>query len=115
MVTRVILDELMTSDEAGFACSKSRLVANGLRHLRPFNINDDGQLDLTQIYCVSPSEAPRGKAVIEMGDVLFNNTNSAELVGKSALVTERLEAGFSNHMTRIRLDRNRIEPAYFQY
>ncbi|MCG7757655.1 MAG: restriction endonuclease subunit S [Nitrosomonas sp.] len=37
------------------------------------------------------------------GDILFNNTNSAELVGKTAVVSRR-EAGFafSNHMTRVR-------------
>lgn len=111
----VIVGELMISDDAGFACSKSRLVESGLCHLRPFNISDEGRLDLGQVYYVSPDEAPRGKSALERGDILFNNTNSAELVGKSALVPERMEAGFSNHMTRIRLDQSRIDPAFFQY
>lgn len=36
------------------------------------------------------------------GDVLFNNTNSVELVGKTAIVRDGIEAAFSNHITRIR-------------
>lgn len=114
-MTRVPLDELIISDESGFACSKSKLVETGLPHLRPFNISDAGNLDLTDLYQVPLDEAPRGKSSLEEGDVLFNNTNSAELVGKSALIGSPMVAGFSNHMTRIKVDRTRIEPAFFAY
>lgn len=112
---RVLLDELITADESGFACSKTKLVASGLLHLRPFNITDDGNLDLTVQYQVPSSEAPRGKSQLEPGDILFNNTNSLELVGKAALVSSPISAGFSNHLTRIRLNRARLDPAFFAY
>ena len=114
-MTRVPLDELIISDESGFACSKSKLVETGLPHLRPFNISDAGNLDLTDLYQVPVDEAPRGKSSLEEGDILFNNTNSAELVGKSALIGSPMVAGFSNHMTRIKVDKTRIEPAFFAY
>ena len=40
---------------------------------------------------------------IKEADVLFNNTNSKELVGKSCYVSQDLEnTAFSNHITRIR-------------
>jgi len=65
------------------------------------NVDRDGQVDLAVVKSVTST------AGIELlgGDVLFNNTNSAELVGKTAVMSPR-ERGFafSNHMTRIRLE-----------
>lgn len=113
--SRVLLDELIISDESGFACSKTKLVENGLIHLRPFNLSNDGSLSFDQIYRVPHGEAPNGKGALEKGDILFNNTNSAELVGKSALVAQSMEAGFSNHLTRIRVDQSRIMPQFLAY
>lgn len=98
------LDDFILSDEAGFACSKTKLVDDGLPHLRPFNISDDGGLIFSQLYQVPRSEAPRGKVELLRGDILFNNTNSIELVGKSAVVRGDMRAGFSNHLTRLRVD-----------
>jgi type I restriction enzyme S subunit len=114
-MTRVPLDELIISDESGFACSKSKLVEVGLTHLRPFNISDAGNLELSALYQVPLDVAPRGKSSLEEGDILFNNTNSADLVGKSALIGLPMVAGFSNHMTRIRVNKERIEPAFLAY
>jgi type I restriction enzyme S subunit len=112
-MTVVQVDDLMLSDESGFACSKTKLVDEGLPHLRPFNISDDGRLELGQVYQVPVVEAPPSKRELLPGDVLFNNTNSVELVGKAAIVREPLVAGFSNHLTRIRVDAKRVEPEYF--
>lgn len=114
-MSRVRLDSLIRSDESGFACSKTKLVESGLPHLRPFNISSDGRLDFSEVYQVPESEAPLGRTYLEAGDILFNNTNSAELVGKSALVQYAMRAGFSNHLNRIRLDRSQIEPAFLAF
>lgn len=112
---RILVADLIESDEAGFACSKTRLVESGLPHLRPFNIGSDGALDLSEVYQVDPTEAPKGRAQLLAGDILFNNTNSAELVGKSAVVTAPMTAGFSNHLTRVRVDRSRVDPFWLSF
>lgn len=109
----VSVSQLISADESGFACSKGKLVASGLVHLRPFNIGSYGNLDLSTLYQVPPSEAPAGKTTLLAGDILFNNTNSVELVGKSAYVMADMAAGFSNHLTRIRVDASKVEPLYF--
>lgn len=109
----VSVSQLITADESGFACSKGKLVESGLVHLRPFNIGSHGNLDLSTLYQVPPSEAPAGKTTLLAGDILFNNTNSVELVGKSAYVMTDMAAGFSNHLTRIRVDASKVEPLYF--
>ena len=49
---------------------------------------------------------------LEHGDVLFNNTNSKELVGKTCLVGKKIEGGFSNHITRIRVKNDTCLPEF---
>ena len=74
----------------------------GLIHLRPMNVSRDGLLDLSDLRFIQesyPNEFPR----LSSGDILFNNTNSAALVGKTALMNVEHEYSFSNHMTAIRL------------
>ena len=41
---------------------------------------------------------------LSAGDILFNNTNSSKLVGKTAQIKENVEQAYSNRMTRIRLN-----------
>ena len=109
---KVGFDELATEMESGFACGKSNLVEKGLLHLRPFNIGRNGELDLTRKYRVPNEMVPGKKSTLNAGDILFNNTNSLDLVGKTAIVRENLAAGFSNHLTRIRLDPERCDPMF---
>lgn len=95
----VALEEISADVSPGFASGKHNSDGTGIPHLRPMNVDRDGQIDLNVVKSVAESNG------IELlpGDVLFNNTNSAELVGKTAVVSAR-ETGFafSNHMTRIR-------------
>ena len=109
------LGDIVTSMESGFACGKSRLVEHGLLHLRPFNVGIDGHLDLSEMYRIPIGIAPATKSSLQAGDLLFNNTNSRDLVGKIALIHKNMEAGFSNHMTRIRLDSSRCEPLFLVF
>ena len=90
--------------KTGFACAKKNLVSQeeGLPHLRPFNIGTNGEVDLSRVYYI-PRDFRDGidQYALKPGHVLFNNTNSVELVGKTALVREPLQCGFSNHITRL--------------
>ncbi len=45
-------------------------------------------------------------------DVLFNNTNSQELVGKTAIYKGDIPYKFSNHITRIRVNKEKIIPEF---
>jgi type I restriction enzyme S subunit len=50
---------------------------------------------------------------LQTGDILFNNTNSVELVGKTAIVREPMAVAFSNHINRLRVrDPERIDPRW---
>ena len=67
------------------------------------------------MYRIPIGIAPATKSSLQAGDLLFNNTNSRDLVGKIALIHKNMEAGFSNHMTRIRLDSSRCEPLFLVF
>jgi len=53
---------------------------------------------------VDASTAEREKYGVKPGDVVFNNTNSPVLVGRTALFDLDEEYLISNHMTRLRVD-----------
>ena len=99
---------------SGFASPLKHAVAIGVPHLRPFNIGDNGELDLSRIVYIS-SEYEQAISVYKLqpGDILFNNTNSVELVGKSAIVRTAIDCTFSNHVTRLRIvDEKRLSPEW---
>ena len=91
--------------KAGFACGKSVKESTGIPHVRPMNITDRGKFTLEGIRSI-PDVEYKGKEMyaLEQGDVLFNNTNSKELVGKTCLIGQKISGGFSNHLTRIRVN-----------
>lgn len=102
--------------KSGFACAKKNLVpANqGIAHLRPFNIATNGKVDLSEVYYI-PTDYKDGTEAyaLEPGHVLFNNTNSVELVGKTALVTEPMQCVFSNHIYRLTVKaKARLDPTW---
>lgn len=86
----------------GFAQGEHNQEGTGVPHLRPFNVSSSGEITLSHIkYVPSPGENdPRWLAI---GDVIFNNTNSEELVGKTAYFKQEGRFVLSNHMTIIRI------------
>jgi type I restriction enzyme S subunit len=108
----VRLREVCTLIDSGFAFRKKGAPEGDLLHLRPYNIGEDGTLNLSQRFYVPSSLSLARHKMLQPGDVLFNNTNSVELVGKTALVREPLEAAFSNHITLLRSDTTKAEGAW---
>ena len=84
-------------------------------HLRPFNIGLRGEIDLATTYQIPAEAVPKGRGELRAGDILFNNTNSAELVGKAAIIERDICAGFSNHLTRIRVNEQVALSKYLLY
>lgn len=109
LVERGVIDAV-----TGFPFGGHNQSGEGIPHIRPFNIGTDGLINLEQIKSI-PAEAAEGKALITPRSVVFNNTNSLELVGKCALWTDNSQPAFSNHMTRIRALRSDCDPAFLSY
>ncbi|NOU13754.1 MAG: restriction endonuclease subunit S, partial [Methylococcaceae bacterium] len=80
--------------------------------IRTHNISPEGKITLEGIKYVSPSTKELERYKLVVGDVVFNNTNSEEWVGKTAVFDQEGEFVFSNHMTRLRVDSSLINPDY---
>jgi len=90
--------EIVDAINAGRSSGDHNQLGQGTPHLRPMNINRQGQLDLRVVKYLEEDSLP----LLEAGDVLFNNTNSPELVGKTTYVPKSDLFAFSNHMTQLR-------------
>jgi len=92
------LGELGVEAQSGFPSGKHNATGRGVPHLRPMNVDRLGRIDLGEIKYVEDDRDRRLRA----GDVLFNNTNSPALIGKTAYFDKAGDFAFSNHMTRLR-------------
>lgn len=110
-----LIDSGVIEATVGFPFGGHNEVNIGVPHIRPFNVRTDGEISLEQIKSI-PEEAADRRPRLRRDDIVFNNTNTKELVGKCALWDNDSEPVFSNHMTRIRVrDRSACDPAYLNY
>ena len=98
--------------KTGFAAGKQNQVdSGGILQIRPTNLDENGRLKFDKNIYI-PKQSVSISDYIQKGEVLFNNTNSQELVGKTAYFD--LEGYFvcSNHITRIKTKVNELLPKY---
>jgi len=99
--------------KAGFASGQSSVDTEGVPHIRPMNVTERGQFTWEGVKRITEAEfAGKEDYALRPGDILFNNTNSKELVGKTCLIEESIRGGFSNHMTRIRVKPHLCVPPF---
>jgi type I restriction enzyme S subunit len=102
-----VVDEAVT----GFACGQR--APNGVVQLRMNNVTRRGTLDWSSFIRVPTDNDTLETYSLRCGDVVFNNTNSTEMVGKTALFEHFDEpVVFSNHFTRIRTRRDALAPEF---
>ena len=68
--------------------TKASSVSTGIPVLRMGNIRD-GELSFSDLKYLEAANPETQKTMLSHGDLLFNRTNSAELVGKSAIYKDR--------------------------
>jgi type I restriction enzyme S subunit len=96
----------------GFPCGDHNLEGKGVGHLRPMNVSEAGRIDLRIVKYIQ-TKIDLSSYFIKQGDIIFNNTNSEELVGKTALYQgENDKYVLSNHMTYMRLLRDDVDRYY---
>jgi type I restriction enzyme S subunit len=109
-----LLDGGIIAATTGFPCGDHNQIGSGIPHVRPFNVGTDGEIHLEQVKSV-PTLIAADKPRLQRNDIVFNNTNTKELVGKCALWSRDDEPVFSNHMTRIRVIDESCDPAYLSF
>src|SRR5690606_16430743 len=96
----------------GFACGNHNEDGRGIPHIRPFNLDEDNAVTFGAIKYIE-TDRSLDKYLIRAGDVLFNNTNSEELVGKTALWQRSGIYVPPNHMTIMRVEKPGAVEAYY--
>ena len=82
-------------------------------YIRMNNLTYSGELDFTDLKKIDIPDEELGKCIVRKGDVLFNRTNSLDLIGKTALYTLDEPMVIAGYIIRVRLDDNRMNPNYF--
>jgi len=109
------IGEIAIYIKTGFPAGASLQSHNeqGIIQIRPTNINENNLLVFEKNVYIKPEIAEKKKSeLLKKGEVLFNNTNSQELVGKTAYFDLDGDYFCSNHITRIKVNKDIILPEY---
>ena len=86
--------------------SKANTDGCGLPILRMGNVTYDGRIDLADLKHIELNEAEFQKYTTQKGDILFNRTNSKDLVGKTAVVHQTEPMAIAGYLVRARVGIN---------
>ncbi|GGV81326.1 hypothetical protein GCM10015535_21030 [Streptomyces gelaticus] len=106
---RTCLREVVPSVDYGISVALDE-ESRGIPTLRMNNLHD-GRPELSDLrYCPQPVHS---KHLLQVGDVLFNRTNSIEHIGKSCMWGGELDrATFASYLVRLNPDPRRLAPRY---
>ena len=81
------------------------------KYLRMGNITSDGHLDLLDLKYIDIPDEEVEKCIVRHGDILFNRTNSYELIGKTCMFDLLEPMIIAGYIIRVRLSNN-LHPRY---
>ncbi|MCB1601894.1 MAG: restriction endonuclease subunit S [Lysobacterales bacterium] len=91
---------------------KASIDGAGIPVLRMGNVDYAGDLDLTDLKHVELDPGELARQALHPGDLLFNRTNSKELVGKTGLWDGRWPAVAASYFIRLRVRSDLVLPEY---
>lgn len=83
----------------------------GVPMLRMINLQDD-TWDLSDLKYIQMTEEEKKPYLLQVGDILFNRTNSKELVGKCCVFDLPGEYVFASYLIRVRIRHGALRPEY---
>ena len=101
--------------EVRYGTSKPAVEGGQYPYLRMNNLTADGHLDLHDLKYIDISDEEIEKCVVRTGDVLFNRTNSIDLVGKTAVFDLSEEMVIAGYIIRVRLKKNMLPEVFSEY
>ena len=98
--------------EARYGTSRPAVENGKYPYLRMNNLTFDGHLDLKDLKRIDIPEEEIEKCIVRKGDVLFNRTNSVELVGKTCVFDLDEEMVIAGYIIRVRLGQEMIPTVF---
>ncbi len=86
----------------------------GIPMLRMNNIFK-GETVVDDLKYINLNENNKKDVLLNKGDLLFNRTNSKELVGKTSVFEEEGEYTFASYLIRLKLDTSKVDVHYINY
>ncbi|MFQ5685896.1 MAG: restriction endonuclease subunit S [Candidatus Scalindua sp.] len=83
--------------------------------LRMNNITYSGEWNFTDLKYIDLETNEIEKYTVKKGDLLFNRTNSKELVGKTAVFNSDQVMVYAGYLIRCRFDKKKANPVYVSY
>ena len=108
--TVVTIRDVVT--EVRYGSSRPAVENGQYPYLRMNNITYSGELDLSEIKRINVPDNELSKCTVRRGDVLFNRTNSKELVGKTCVYNRDEMMVLAGFVIRIRLDHEKMLPEF---
>lgn len=109
----VTIGDIVT--EVRYGTSKPAVEGGKYPYLRMNNLTADGHLDLNDLKYIDISDDEVEKCVVRKGDVLFNRTNSIDLVGKTAVFDLPDDMVIAGYIIRVRLNEKILPEVLSQY
>ena len=97
--------------EVKYGTSKPAIGGGAYKYLRMGNITFDGRLDLSDLKYIDIPDSELEKYMVRKGDVLFNRTNSKELVGKTCVFDLNEPMVIAGYIIRVRVN-SKVLPIY---
>jgi type I restriction enzyme S subunit len=107
----VALQDLIHRAQYGLSVKAEGNPRTGVVMLRMANIKD-GRMDDSDLKYVDRVGIDVRAFTVRPGDILFNRTNSAELVGKAAVFNLERESVFASYLVRVRCDEHLVDSHY---
>ncbi len=98
----VTIGDIVT--DVRYGTSRPAIEGGKYPYLRMNNLTFDGHLDLCHLKYIDIPENEIEKCIVRKGDVLFNRTNSIELVGKTCVFDVEEDMVIAGYIIRIRLN-----------
>jgi len=104
--------DIITAADYG-SSTKASSNGAGIPIIRMGNVDFTGHLQLNNLKYVELSPEDIERFSLVEGDILFNRTNSKDLVGKTGLWDGLRRAIAASYFIRVRVARNKINPFFF--
>jgi len=109
----VTIGDIVT--DVRYGTSKPAVEGGKYPYVRMNNLTVDGQLDLRDLKYIDIPDDEIEKSIVRKGDVLFNRTNSIELVGKTAIFDLPEDMVIAGYIIRVRLNERILPEVLVQY
>ena len=100
------------SESVRYGTSKPGDAEGDYKYLRMNNLTYDGYFDFSDVKRISLDTDEIDKCLVQRGDILFNRTNTKEIVGKTSYFDFDEPMVIAGYIIRLRVDKRKVCPQY---